>query len=449
MDNGTQYHVAVIGAGPAGIFAARELAKNGVEVFLLNRDIKPGGLAEYGIYPDKLKMKEGLRKQFNTCLDLPQVIYLGNVLVSSNGELNLDDLKNFGFDAILVASGAQGTKWVGLPGERLEGVYHAKDLVYHYNSLPPFSQMHFEIGKKVIIVGVGNVMMDIARYLIQDKKVDQVTAIARRGPNEVKFSRKEMEYVGRNFDLNYYKNELDKAAPVMKSVSQDPQISLKFIEEALDTCFETDSRTTFCIKFLSSILHIYGDQNNKVRAIELEENSLVEDHGYIRAKGTGRKTMMDCDTVIFAIGDGVDANFGLPVEKNEFVKNLHPRFPVDENSYEAFDPATNLPIEGVFLAGWARNASDGVVGLARKDGISAANAILQFLNLKSPNKEFDHDAVYRELNKKNPKMVDKYDLKILSDEEKKLANLSGKAEFKFSSNEEMLAAIEQKKLIQA
>lgn len=136
-DNFGKYIVAVIGAGPAGIFASRLLAMNDAHVVLLNRDILPGGLAEYGIFYDKYKMKEGLRNQFRQILALPQIDYYGNVKVGQTGDLTLDDLRALGFQAFLITVGAQGTKWLGLPGEDLHGVYHAKDVVYHYNQLPP------------------------------------------------------------------------------------------------------------------------------------------------------------------------------------------------------------------------------------------------------------------------------------------------------------------------
>ena len=91
-----KYLVAVVGAGPAGLFAARQLAMAGARVVLFNRDVKPGGLAEYGIFPDKHKMKEGLRKQFRNLLALPQIEYWGNVSVGQNADLTLDDLRGFG-----------------------------------------------------------------------------------------------------------------------------------------------------------------------------------------------------------------------------------------------------------------------------------------------------------------------------------------------------------------
>ena len=97
----SQFFVAVIGAGPAGLFGARELTNLGARVVLFNRDIKPGGLAEYGIYPNKHTMKNGLRKQFRQILELPNLDYYGNVIVGAQGDLTLDDLRALGFQAIL------------------------------------------------------------------------------------------------------------------------------------------------------------------------------------------------------------------------------------------------------------------------------------------------------------------------------------------------------------
>ncbi len=442
MEDEKIYHVAIIGAGPAGLFAARELAKNGIHVTIFNRDIKPGGLAEYGIYPAKVRMKEGLRKQFAACIDLPNVTYLGNIHVGNHGDIGLNEIKAAGFDAILVASGAQGTKWLGIPGEDLHGVYHAKDIVFHYNLLPPFSMHEYQIGKNVIVVGVGNVMMDIARYLIHDRKVDTVTAIARRGPAETKFSRKELEYVGSNFDLDEYKNELLKAAPIMRSIYQDPDLSLKFILESLETCTEPTSSTTFCLKFLSSIKSILGDNHDRVIGVEVEENTLNEKNGKIRAQGTGVRSILNCDTVIFAIGDGVDPQFGLPLDQYEFFKNPHPQFPIEDELYEAYDPVMKKAIEGVFFAGWARKASDGLVGLARKDGINAAQAIQQYLALRSP-ADFEEN-----LFSDHPQIVNKRDIKILEDEERKQAGLREIEDFKFPTNSEMLDVIQRSKMIQ-
>ena len=443
MGNETSRYVAVIGAGPAGIFAARELANNNHKVTIINRDIKPGGLAEYGIYPTKQKIKEGLRKQFYSTLSLDSVSYFGNLVVGENADLSLQDLRDIGFEAILVTTGAQGTKWLGLPGEDLKGSYHAKDLVYHYNQLPPFSSTDFHIGKKVAIIGVGNVMLDIARYLITDKQVEEVTAIARRGPAEVKFTRKELEYIVKNLDMDDYLKEIDRVTPLITSLGQDPSESISFIREAYPNAEETHSDTTFRIKFLASPVRLIGNENDEVAAIELEENTLVLVHDTLKARGTGKKQIVDVDTVIFAIGDTIDPEFGLPFDGSEFVKNPNPRFPINGNSYESYDPEAQKIIEDVFLAGWARKASDGLVGNARKDGVNAAQVVDAYLkSLTTPFKDNGH-SIHMFLTKKHSTVVSKNDLQILLAEENKVATLKGIENFKFSTNEEMLSIISQ------
>jgi len=369
MENKQLEHVAgIVGAGPAGLCAAKASAMNGVRVAILNRDIKPGGLAEYGIYYEKHRMKEGLRKQFRKTLKMPEINYYGNVTIGENSGLKLDDLKDLGFQGIMVAAGAQGTKWLGLPGEDLEGVYHAKDLVYHYNSLPPFSTQEFKIGRKAALIGVGNVMVDIARWLIHDKKIDEVIAVARRGPAEVKFTKNEFSHVIANLDIGALEEELARVASRMEAVNQDVESAKAFILSAMKKADPAVSDTRFRFRFLSSPARILGDDSGRVRGLEVQNTELVLKNDVTKAKSLGTTDVLDVDTVIFCIGDRVDDSLGLPVEWNAFVKNPEPRFPVDGISYEAYDPEKKAPIEGVFVAGWSREASNGLVGVARKDG---------------------------------------------------------------------------------
>ena len=253
-----QHLVAVVGAGPAGLFGARELARQGAHVVLFNRDIKPGGLAEYGIYPTKYMMKAGLRKQFSQVLEHPNIHYFGNTNIGTQGDLTLDNLRDLGFQAILVTAGAQGAKWLGLPGEDLKGVYQAKDVVYFYNKLPPNSQRHYRFGKRCAIVGAGNVMIDIARYLIRQEQVDEVIAVVRRGPAEVKFDKKEMEYVIANLDQDALDKEIARVQPIMEAVNQDPEAARATITESLPKAYPAVSDTRFRFEFLSSPVQMTG-----------------------------------------------------------------------------------------------------------------------------------------------------------------------------------------------
>jgi ferredoxin--NADP+ reductase len=430
-----QYYVAVVGAGPAGLFGARELVNQGVRVALFNRDIKPGGLAEYGIYPEKHTMKEGLRKQFRQIMDLPNLDYYGNVSVGSQGDLTLDELRSLGFDAILVTAGAQGTKSLGLPGEELEGVYHAKDVVYFYNHLPPFSQKYFRFGKRCAIIGAGNVMVDIARHLINVQKAEQVTAVVRRGPTEVNFTKDEMKHLISYLDMEEFEREMARVLPVQQAIGQDPEIGRHKILDALAKADPKTDNASFKFDFLASPVGMVGE-NGTLTKMEVEDNILTERDGKTSAKGTGKKRMIDVDTVIFAIGDKVEDSFGLPIEWNEFVKSKEPRFPVDGLSYES-------TIDGVFVGGWSRKASDGLVGYARKDGINASKAVWGYLQTKQAG-EPDLAALDAKLKSFGKLVILKEDIRKLEEVENEEAQKRGLEEFKFDRNDDMLKAIGSK-----
>src|SRR6185503_3453490 len=204
----TNSHVILlIGAGPAGMAVASTLAKAGHEVIILNRDIKFGGLAEYGIFPAKLKLRGGLKKQYWELLERPNVHYFGNVSVGNGKDLTVEDLRGLGASALIFATGAQGTKTIGVEGDSASGVFHAKDVVYHFNRLPGFGERPFDMGRRVAVIGVGDVMVDIAHWLTRYKRVEQVTAIARRGPLERKYNPKEIRAVCTNIDHQMLRNE--------------------------------------------------------------------------------------------------------------------------------------------------------------------------------------------------------------------------------------------------
>lgn len=440
-----QYVVAVIGAGPAGLFAARQLVGEGVRVAVINRDIKPGGLAEYGIYPTKYKMKEGLRKQFRQIISMPEIDYYGNVTVGLGSDITLDELRVMGFDALLVTVGAQGTKWLGLPGEDLIGVYHAKDLVYHYNQLPPYCEDEFALGRRVALVGVGNVMLDIARWLIRQVKVDEVIAVARRGPAEVKFDKKELEFVAANLDLAALDEEMKRMTPIMQAVDQDVTAAKDYILSALPKAVEPVSESRFRFEFCASPTQIFGDDEGYVTGLEVEDTELIPHNGDTKARGLGTKRIIPVDTVIFCIGDRVDENHGLPVRWNEFIKNPEPLFPVEGISYEAYDPDKQSPIPGTFVAGWSREASSGLVGLARKDGERGARAVCAYLRTRPPQAE--REVVLARLQERLAaiphRVIIKEDVYRLAEIEAAEAVRLGVEDFKFCSNEDMLAAIER------
>lgn len=439
MENGNSTAcVAIIGAGPAGLFAARELAQNGINVILFNRDIKPGGLAEYGIYPDKDRIKDGLRCQFREILQTPGVYYYGNTPIGEKNALSISDLKDMGFDAILVATGAQGTKWLGLQGEECQGVYHAKELVLHYNHLPPFASTPFHIGKRVAIVGVGNVMTDIVRYLATLPQVEEITTVARRGLAEIKFDSRELEHTIGHLLWPDFQLEAERVAPVMAAVGQDPQACIQAISQLHESIPHKHTPPVWRMHFLLSPVKILCE-DGKVHGVQLEMNVLENTQNGTKAKGTGVFVELPIDTIIFAIGDVVDQNLGLPMKGSGYAISESPRFPVNEISFELDQEA--LPGEdltGVFVCGWSRNASKGMVGIARRDGVNAARAVIAYLKEHPAENTLDSSAIEARLIAEGYKFVTLADLEPLEAAEKEHALQSGQGAFKFDTNEEML-----------
>jgi ferredoxin--NADP+ reductase len=220
-------------------------------------------------------MKKGLRKQFSKIINDHNITYYGNLTVGENGDLSLDDLRDLGFQAIMVAVGAQGTKWLGLPGEALNGVYHAKDLVYHYNQLPPYSEREYPIGNRVALIGVGNVMMDIAHWVVRDHKVGEAIAVARRGPAEVKFTTKELENISHNIDMRVLDLEIARVAERMLAVDQSPDKAKEFIRSGIPKAKAQNSETLFRFEFLSSPEKIIGDEKGDVIGLQVADTHLV------------------------------------------------------------------------------------------------------------------------------------------------------------------------------
>jgi len=139
------------------------------------------------------------------------------------------------------------------------------------------------------------------------------------------------------------------------------------------------------------------------------------------------------ETVIFAIGDKVDESFGLPIEWNEFVKNPNPKFPIDGISFES-------PFEDIFVGGWSRQASTGLVGYARKDGTNASKVVWQYLQTKQPT-QANVEAVAVKVKGLGKPVVMKDNIKRLEAVEQAEAQKRGLEAFKFDTNEEMLQAM--------
>ena len=439
--------VFVVGAGPAGLFAAQKIALAGHEVVVFNRDIKPGGLAEYGIYPTKDKMKTGLRKQFAKVLGLPNVHYLGHAPVGNGSLLSIAELREFSPSAIVYAVGAQGAKQLGLPGSESRGVYSAKDFVYYYNSLPPFATQDFSTGKRVAIVGMGNVAVDVARWLLVDdplKSAEDVIIVARRGPFEAKFDKKEFKDIEMYLDRAAFEEELKRIRPQLDAVGQDPAKLAEATFPVLAKPSTGTPRPRLLFRFLSSPQAIHPDASGRIQRLTVTENILVQRGDDVAAKATDKAADIDVDTMIFAIGDVADPALGLPYGSSGYVTNDDPADP-KRAAYEVFDPQPGKILDGSYVVGWARKASEGLVGIARHDAEQGAVHVLKYLETAPENRSLSAQELLRRFERKHLSLVVKSDLEFLARAEEKEAQQRGLPWFKFGDDEAMLAAIEEQK----
>ena len=447
MSTPHKHVIIVAGAGPAGMAVAASLGKAGHEIIILNRDIKFGGLAEYGIFPSKLKLRGGLRKQYWDLLQQPNVHYFGNVSIGKDKDLTVDDVRSLGASAVVFSIGAQGTKAIGVEGDSAQGVFHAKDVVYHFNRLPGFGDRPFEMGKHVAVIGAGDVMVDIAHWLTRYKKVDRVTAIVRRGPAERKYNPKEIRAVCANMDLEGIKNEFDRIKDRLVAVGQNPDEIQKGLFDEFTKCEPAASRTKMGFRFLASPKRILVDEHNRVRGLEMEENKLEPKGEDTAAVGLKQFYEFPCDSVVFAVGDKVDDTVGLPYKGGTFLTNPNKTGnDPDDALFQAYDETSGKILEGLFLAGWARKASEGLVGVAKRDGDWCAEVVTRYLETKAADSPVSAvlDKLQALLKERKSRPVDITGLRALQAAEKAHKDMTDCiGEFKYVTNQEMLSLIER------
>ncbi|MDF2754596.1 MAG: putative Ferredoxin-NADP(+) reductase [Nitrospira sp.] len=447
MSTQHKHVIIVAGAGPAGMAVAASLGKAGHEIIILNRDIKFGGLAEYGIFPSKLKLRGGLRKQYWDLLQQPNVHYFGNVSIGKDKDLTVDDVRSLGASAVVFSIGAQGTKAIGVEGDSAQGVFHAKDVVYHFNRLPGFGDRPFEMGKQVAVIGAGDVMVDIAHWLTRYKKVERVTAIVRRGPAERKYNPKEIRAVCANMDLEGIKNEFDRIKDRLVAVGQNPDEIQKGLFEEFTKCEPAASRTKMGFRFLASPKRILVNEHNRVRGLEMEENKLEPKGEDTAAVGLKQFYEFPCDSVVFAVGDKVDDTVGLPYKGGTFLTNPNKTGnDPDDALFQAYDESSGKILEGLFLAGWARKASEGLVGVAKRDGDWCAEVVTRYLETKAADSPVSAvlDKLQALLKERKSRPVDITGLRALQAAEKAHKDMTDCiGEFKYVTNQEMLSLIER------
>jgi ferredoxin--NADP+ reductase len=269
-------------------------------------------------------------------------------------------------------------------------------------------------------------MVDVARWLLQDdphKTVEEVVVVARRGPFEVKFDRHEFDFIHMHLDHADFRAELHRVQERLMAVGQDcakvKETTFPWLATPRDAV-----KPKLSFRFLSTPLEILPGADGAMAGLRVAENTLAPKGNDVAAKATDATTDLDCDTLIYAIGDAVDPALGLPLGKDAYA--THPEHP-----YQACDPKTGEILPGWYVAGWARRPSEGLVGNARMDGEHCVVEALRHIEQAPESARPDFSALLR-----GRQVITQVELARLEAAEK----ARGK-HFKFSDNASMLAAI--------
>src|SRR5438552_91496 len=358
--------VAVVGSGPAGFYAAGALlsADIPVEVDMIERLPTPWGLVRLGVAPDHPKLKT-VSRAFERIAERPGFRFLGNVEVGR--ELTHAALARL-YDAGVYAVGAQTDRRLGIPGEDLPGSWAATEFVAWYNGHPDFQELEFDLsGERAVVVGNGNVALDVARMLaltrgelaptdttdpaieaIVDSGIRELLVLGRRGPVQASWTTPELQEMGElagadvaidpaELDLDPgSKTELEAATPIVRRNME--------VLRGLAAREPAGKPRAVRFRFLVSPAAILGD--GRVEGIELVGNRLEADaSGRVRAVSTVQREGVPCGSVFRSIG-----YHGVPLPAAPFDEKTG-TMPNDDGRV-VDDRGT--PIRGLYCAGWIK-----------------------------------------------------------------------------------------------
>ena len=365
--------VAIVGSGPAGMYAVGSLLEESglnVEIDLYDRLPTPGGLVRAGVAPDHLQKKLITDRLFSHYLRWPQVRFIGNVEVGRH--IYHADLSDW-YDSVVYAVGATNDKRIGIPGEELVGSWSAHEFVSWYNGHPDFAHLKFDFScERAIVVGNGNVSLDVARMLtmplsclektdiadyaleaLQDRNIREVVILGRRGLAEASFSNAELEELG---SIEGVEIVVDHGCQDESLVPMDSQLSWvtrrKFETLAyLSSRREEKAKKRIVFQFRASPLEIQG--STKVEQILLARNALKSDaEGKTNIFDTKERIRLDAGLVLLAIGYGGVPLQGLPFNYNDAtIDNILGRV-----------VSSGVVACGAYVVGWIKRGPRGVIG---------------------------------------------------------------------------------------
>lgn len=448
------YHVAIVGSGPSGFFAAASLLKfadapdsdRDVRVDMLEMLPTPWGLVRSGVAPDHPKIKS-ISAQFDKTAADARFRFFGNIKVGEH--ITPAELADR-YDAVVYAIGAQSDRALHIPGEDLPGSVAAVDFVGWYNAHPHFDGMAPNLaGGRAVVVGNGNVALDVARILVSDPQalantdiadhalasldtrgVEEVVVIGRRGPLQATFTTLELRELGDLEGLGDVDVILDPAdfdgitdedlEAASKTVKQNIKVLRKYVDEQ-----PREAKRRIVFRFCTSPVELRGEDH--VESIVLGRNELVRDaDGRMVAKDTGDREELPAQLVVRAVGYR-----GVPT----------PGLPFDERSGTI--PHTDGRIDGSrneYVVGWIKRGPSGVIGSNKKDSQDTVDTLLDDLRARGVDERgTEYDIELAEwLLQHQPKLVTGEHWQLIDAHERAAGETVGRPRVKLASVAELL-----------
>ena len=381
MTSPTDLRVAVIGAGPAGIYASDLLAKQGVNIDLFEQMPAPFGLIRYGVAPDHPRIK-GIIASLHRVLDTPTIRLLGNIHIGE--DITIAQLHEY-YDAVLLATGAVADRDLDIPGENLNGSYGAADFVGFYDGNPRFHRTWNLTATHVAIIGVGNVALDISRILAktanelhtteipdnvyQTLKTNQATHIhifGRRGPAQAKFTPLELKELDHSPSINVVVDpediDYDEASIAARRASKSQDLVCQTLEQyAMRE--PKNAPHTLHIHLFENPVEILGEDGNVV-GLRTERMEL---DGTGHVQGTGKFTEWPVQAVYRAVGYRSEAITAVPFDHGTAV--------IPNDGGHVVDPAGEI-VPGVYVTGWIKRGPVGLIGNTKSDAKETTDMLI-------------------------------------------------------------------------
>ena len=381
--------VAVVGSGPAAFYAAGHLldTQHGAQVDMVERLPTPWGLVRFGVAPDHPKLKD-VSRVYEKIAQKPGFRFLGNVEVGR--VVTHEELRGL-YDAVVYAVGAQTDRRLGIPGEDLSGSWSATEFVAWYNGHPDFQDLGFDLsGERAVVVGNGNVALDVARMLaltreelsptdttdpaieaIAEAGIREIVVLGRRGPVQASWTPPELQEMGELAGADII---VDPAELELEPASEaELERATPIVRRNMDVLREFASRRpegkprSVRLRFRVSPVAILGEEH--VEAVEIARNRLEADaSGRVRALPTDEREVIPCGVVFRSVGYHGIALPGLPFDEGAgTMPNVGGRV-VDESG---------VPISGLYCAGWIKRGPTGVIGTNKKDATETIDLVLE------------------------------------------------------------------------